>query len=90
MKITLKPAKGSRFVFSVLPEEIRGRGSARYQGFDIISKGAVKVPRGTEIQKERGTGADSTLAAAKKLCKNTYGLDGGWHRTEPYCFWHMD
>ena len=49
MKITLKPAKGSRFVFSVLPEEIRGRGSARYQGFDIISKGAVKVPRGTEV-----------------------------------------
>ena len=45
MKITLKPAKGSRFVFSVLPEEIRGRGSARYQNFDIISKGAVKVPR---------------------------------------------
>ncbi len=49
MKITLKPAKGSRFVFSVLPEEIRGRGSARYQNFDIISKGAVKVPRGTEV-----------------------------------------
>ena len=49
MKITLKPAKGSRFVFSVLPEEIHGRSSARYQSFDIISKGAVKVPRGTEV-----------------------------------------
>ena len=49
MKITLKPAKGSKFVFSVLPEEIQGKSSAKYQGFDIISKGAVKVPKGTDV-----------------------------------------
>lgn len=49
MKIILKPAKGEKFVFSLLPAEIHGRGSARYKNFDIISKGAVKVPRGTEV-----------------------------------------
>lgn len=49
MKITLKPANGKSFVFSVLPEQIQVRGAARYQSFDIITKGTVKVPKGTDV-----------------------------------------
>lgn len=49
MKISLKPARGEGFVFSVMPEQIRGRDSARYQSYDIISKGEVKVPKGTAV-----------------------------------------
>jgi len=49
MKISLRPAKGETLVFSVLPEQIQARGAARYQSFDIITKGAVKVPKGTDV-----------------------------------------
>lgn len=49
MKISLKPASGDTFVFSVLPEQIRARYAANYQSFDIISKGTVKVPKGTDV-----------------------------------------
>lgn len=49
MKISLKPAKGSTFVFALLPEKIQGKYAANYQSFDIISKGTVKVPKGREV-----------------------------------------
>lgn len=49
MKISLKPAKGTSFAFSMLPESIQVRGAASYQSFDIITKGAVKVPKGTDV-----------------------------------------
>ena len=49
MKISLKPAKGNAFVFSMLPESIQAKESARYQSFDIITKGTVKVPKGTDV-----------------------------------------
>lgn len=40
---------GSRFTFPALPEQISGRSAAKYQSFDIISKGTVKVPKGTDV-----------------------------------------
>lgn len=41
---------GSRFTFPALPEQISGRSAANYQDFDIISKGTVKVPKGTDVR----------------------------------------
>lgn len=50
MDIVLKPVSGSPiFYFPSLPERIKGSMSAKYQSFDIISKGAVKAPKGTEV-----------------------------------------
>lgn len=49
MKISLKPAKGEALVFSLLPEQIQARSATRYQNFDIITKGAIKVPKGTDV-----------------------------------------
>lgn len=51
MNIKLKEAGkgGSSFYFPALPERIRGNLGARYQSFDIISKGTVKVPKGTDV-----------------------------------------
>lgn len=51
MDIKLIPVgnSGSRFVFPALPEEIQGKSVAKYQSFDIISKGTVKVPKGTDV-----------------------------------------
>ena len=49
MNIKLIPAGGgSRFTFPALPEKIQGKYGARYQTFDILSKGTVKVPKGTD------------------------------------------
>ncbi len=50
MDIKLIPAGGgSKFTFPALPEKIQGRYGAKYQSFDIISQGTVKVPKGTEV-----------------------------------------
>ncbi|MCI8489333.1 MAG: hypothetical protein HFJ04_03630 [Lachnospiraceae bacterium] len=49
MKISLQSAEGDSFVFSVLPEEVQARYAAKYQSFDLISKGTVKAPRGNEV-----------------------------------------
>lgn len=49
MQISLKPAKGKRFVFSLLPEKFRVKYAAKYQSFDIISLGTVEVPKGHDV-----------------------------------------
>lgn len=49
MKISLKPAKGNKFVFSLLPKEVHTKYAAKYQSFDILSLGTVKVPRGHDV-----------------------------------------
>lgn len=52
MDIKLLPngkSKG-KFVFSSLPDEIKSGNSARYQSFNIISQGTVKVPKGTDVK----------------------------------------
>lgn len=51
MDIKLIPVGGggSRFTFPALPEQITGRSAASYQSFDIISRGTVRVPRGTDV-----------------------------------------
>ena len=50
MDIKLIPVgSGSRFTFPALPEKIQGKYGARYQSFDIISQGTVKVPKGTDV-----------------------------------------
>lgn len=52
MDIKLLPngkSKG-KFVFPSLPEEIKLGTSARYQSFNIISQGTVKVPKGTDVK----------------------------------------
>jgi hypothetical protein len=50
MDIKLIPAgKGSKFTFPALPEKVQGKYAAKYQSFDIISLGTVKVPKGTDV-----------------------------------------
>lgn len=50
MDIVLIPAgNGARFLFPALPEKIQGRYGGRYQSFDIISQGSVKVPKGMDV-----------------------------------------
>lgn len=50
MDIRLIPVgSGSKFTFPSLPEKIQGKYGARYQSFDIISQGTVKIPKGTEV-----------------------------------------
>lgn len=51
MDIKLIPINGgSRFVFPALPEQIKGKTAAKYQSFNIISQGTVKVPKGSEVE----------------------------------------
>ena len=50
MDIRLIPVeKGSKFTFPSLPEKVQGKYAAKYQSFDIISLGTVKVPKGTNV-----------------------------------------
>ncbi len=50
MNIRLIPAgSGSKFTFPALPEKVQGKYGAKYQSFDIISQGTVKVPKGTNV-----------------------------------------
>lgn len=50
MDIRLIPiGNGTAFTFPALPEQLRGKYGAKYQSFDIISQGTVKVPRGTDV-----------------------------------------
>lgn len=50
MDIKLIPVgTGSRFTFPALPEKVQGKYGAKYQSFDIISQGTVKMPRGTDV-----------------------------------------
>lgn len=50
MDIKLIPVgSGARFTFPSLPEKIQGKYGAKYQSFDIISQGTVKVPKGTTV-----------------------------------------
>lgn len=50
MDIILIPTgNGSKFTFPALPEKVQGKYGAKYQSFDIISQGTVKVPKGTDV-----------------------------------------
>lgn len=50
MNIKLIPVgNGSKFTFPALPEKIQGKYGAKYQSFDIISQGTVKIPKGTDV-----------------------------------------
>ena len=50
MDIKLIPlGNGAVFTFPALPESIQGKYAAKYQSFDIISQGTVKVPKGTDV-----------------------------------------
>lgn len=50
MDIRLIPVgNGSKFTFPALPEKIQGKYGAKYQSFDIISQGTVKMPKGTDV-----------------------------------------
>ena len=50
MNIKLIPAgNGSKFTFPALPEKVQGKYGAKYQSFDIISQGTVKVPKGMDV-----------------------------------------
>ena len=43
--------KSSSFTFPVLPEKVKSKFGTKYQSYDIIGKGTVKIPKG----QERGT-----------------------------------
>lgn len=50
MDIKLIPVgSGPKFTFPALPEKIQGKYDAKYQSFDIISQGTVKIPKGTDV-----------------------------------------
>lgn len=50
MDIKLIPAgNGLKFTFPALPEKVQGKYGTKYQSFDIISQGTVKVPKGTDV-----------------------------------------
>ena len=50
MDIKLIPVgSGAKFTFPALPEKIQGKYGAKYQSFDIISQGTVKIPKGTAV-----------------------------------------
>lgn len=50
MNIKLIPVgEGSKFTFPALPEKMQGKYGAKYQSFDIISQGTVKIPKGTDV-----------------------------------------
>jgi len=50
MNIKLIPVgNGVKFTFPALPEKVQGKYGAKYQSFDIISQGTVKVPKGTDV-----------------------------------------
>lgn len=70
MQISLKPAKGSKFVFALMPEEVHAKYAAKSQSFDIISKGIIKVPKGHDVPEISWDG--EFFGAAKK---NLAGVD---------------
>lgn len=50
MDIKLIPVgNGIKFTFPALPEKVQGKYGAKYQSFDIISQGTVKVPKGMDV-----------------------------------------
>lgn len=50
IKLVTVGKKKKKFIFPALPEKITCKSAAKYQSFDILSKGAVKVPKGTEVK----------------------------------------
>lgn len=59
MNLKLKPKKkseGAAFYFALLPESIQGSMGACMQTFDIISKGTVKVPKGSNVKEVKWSG----------------------------------
>ena len=66
MRISLKPAKGDKFVFSLMPETIQAGYAAKCQSFDLISRGTVRVPKGTEVPEISWSG-EFFGASRKKL-----------------------
>lgn len=50
MDIKLIPiGDGTEFTFPALPEKVQAKYGAKYQSFDIISQGTVKIPKGTDV-----------------------------------------
>lgn len=47
--------KSSSFTFQSLPERIKTKFGTKYQNYDIISKGTVKIPRGLKLRLFHGT-----------------------------------
>lgn len=42
--------KKKKFTFPSLPEKITCKSAAKYQSFDLLSQGTVKVPKGTDVK----------------------------------------
>lgn len=50
MDIKLIPVgDGTKFTFPSLPEKVQGKYGAKYQSFDIITQGTVKIPKGMDV-----------------------------------------
>lgn len=60
LRITLKEkgkkSKKGSFVFPALPEQISMKSNTRYQSYDIINKGPVQIPKGTDTDTISWTG----------------------------------
>ncbi|MCI8771033.1 MAG: LysM peptidoglycan-binding domain-containing protein [Lachnospiraceae bacterium] len=82
MKIKLKASGDSPFYFSVMPEQIQAKSSAKYQSFDTISKGTIKVPKGTDVEEVSWDG--EFFGASKR--KESIVQTGHWMEPEDCIF----
>ena len=105
MNIKLKPKKkadGAAFYFSSLPERIQGNLAASMQSFDVISKGNIKIPKGTKVKEVKWNGeffgktkkkepiVKSRKWKAPKKCKATQKMDEKGNGFKSCGQWHMD
>lgn len=77
MNIKLKADGEDPFYFSVMPETIQGKYAAKYQSFDLISKGTVKVPRGIEVDEISWEGEFFGKAKSKESIVNSHWIKPG-------------
>ena len=71
---------GKTFTFPANPESISGTLGAKYQSFDIISKGTVKVPKGTDVSEIKWSGEFFGYSKRKKPIISYLTLV--WHSLE--------
>ena len=92
MDIKLIPiGSGRKFTFPALPEQIKGSYSAKYQSFDIISKGTIKIPKGTDVTEfswdgeffgpsKKNERKKKRMDGTKGVRKASYGIYGKGNR----------
>lgn len=55
---------GTRIALSMLPEKVKRKASTKFQSYDIINIGEVKLPRGTKLLTFSWDGKATALSRA--------------------------